>query len=70
MSRRRFHLLFRTVGWAAAALLLGVAQPSSAQGPSGEVTVSFHVTLAPFWFDPSTAPPQITPFEITQRPGR
>ncbi len=64
MSRRRFRLLFCTVGWVAAAVLLGVAQPGSAQAPSGEVTVSFHVTLAPSWFDPSTAPPQITPFGI------
>ena len=28
------------------------------------MTVSFHVTLAPSWFDPSTAPPQITPFGV------
>jgi len=48
----------------AAALLLGAGQPSSAQAPAGEVTVSFHVTLAPTWFDPSTAPPQITPFGV------
>src|SRR5689334_24179147 len=32
--------------------------------PAGELTVSFHVTLAPSWFDPSTAPPQITPFGV------
>src|SRR5215468_1064949 len=37
---------------------------ASAQTPAGEVTVSFHVTLAPSWFDPSTAPPQITPFGV------
>jgi len=55
---------FRIAGWVVAALLLSVAQPSSAQAPSGEVTVSFHVTLTPSWFDPSTAPPQITPFGI------
>ena len=55
MSPHRFRLLFRTVGWAAAALILGIAQPGSAQAPSGEVTVSFHITLAPSWFDPSTA---------------
>jgi peptide/nickel transport system substrate-binding protein len=28
------------------------------------VAVSFHVTLAPSWFDPSTAPAQITPFGV------
>src|SRR3989442_15069070 len=30
--------------------------------PAGEVIVAWHVTIAPPWFDPSTAPPQITPF--------
>ncbi|HWO06764.1 MAG TPA: ABC transporter substrate-binding protein, partial [Methylomirabilota bacterium] len=44
-------------------LLLGAA-PAVAQGPAGEVAVSFHVTLAPTWFDPSTAPAQITPFGV------
>src|SRR5437879_8106597 len=28
----------------------------------GEAVMAWHVTLAPTWFDPSTAPPQITPF--------
>ncbi len=45
-------------------LVLGGPPPSAAQTPAGEVTVSFHVTLAPSWFDPSTAPPQITPFGV------
>ena len=45
-------------------LLLGAAVTSSAQVPAGDVTVSFHVTLAPSWFDPSAAPPQITPFGV------
>src|SRR5258705_5081644 len=35
-----------------------VAQPS----PSGQAVMAWHVTIAPSWFDPSTAPPQITPF--------
>jgi peptide/nickel transport system substrate-binding protein len=30
--------------------------------PAGEIVIAWHVTLAPAWFDPSTAPPQITPF--------
>ncbi|MEX2221913.1 MAG: ABC transporter substrate-binding protein [Candidatus Rokuibacteriota bacterium] len=42
----------------------GLLPPAAAQAPAGEVTVSFHVTLAPSWFDPSTAPPQITPFGV------
>jgi peptide/nickel transport system substrate-binding protein len=48
----------------AATLVLGGPPPSAAQTPAGEVTVSFHVTLAPSWYDPSTAPPQITPFGV------
>src|SRR6267378_1926153 len=46
------------------ALLVATATLSRAAEPAGEVTVSFHVTLAPAWFDPSTAPPQITPFGV------
>ena len=45
-------------------LLLGGIAPAAAQGPAGELAVSFHVTLAPSWFDPSTAPPQITPYGV------
>ena len=48
-----------------AALLL--ALPGQVRGqttPAGEVTIAWHVTIAPTWFDPSTAPPQITPFGI------
>src|SRR5436309_539058 len=47
-----------------AALAVAAAAPALAAEPAGEVTVSFHVTLAPAWFDPSTAPPQITPFGV------
>jgi hypothetical protein len=41
-------------------LLLGTASlgPATA-APSGQVVVAWHVTIAPSWFDPSTAPPQI-----------
>jgi peptide/nickel transport system substrate-binding protein len=30
--------------------------------PSGRAVIAWHVTISPAWFDPSTAPPQITPF--------
>ena len=30
--------------------------------PSGRAVIAWHVTIPPSWFDPSTAPPQITPF--------
>jgi len=56
-SRRRFVLSL-------AALLLAAPAPVLAQTPAGEVTVSFHVTVTPAWLDPSTAPPQITPFGV------
>jgi peptide/nickel transport system substrate-binding protein len=57
-SRRRLALLV-----AVAALTLGLTGISVAQtAPAGEVIVAWHVTIAPTWFDPSSAPPQITPF--------
>ena len=50
-------------------LLLGAlvtlgAAPATAgvSAPSGRAVMAWHVTIAPSWFDPSTAPPQITPF--------
>jgi len=49
---------------AAALLLFGRLDASAQTTPAGEVTVSFHVTLAPSWLDPSTAPPQVTPFGV------
>jgi len=40
-----------------------MAPPAAAQqAPAGQATMAWHVTIAPSWFDPSTAPPQITPF--------
>ncbi|HWB52136.1 MAG TPA: ABC transporter substrate-binding protein [Stellaceae bacterium] len=30
--------------------------------PKGRAVMAWHVTISPSWFDPSTAPPQITPF--------
>ena len=54
---------WRIVLWlAVAVLLLGVGQGRAAQ--PGEAVMAWHVTIAPTWFDPSTAPPQITPFGI------
>ncbi len=48
---------------AVAVLVFGAALPTAAQQPpAGEAVMAWHVTLAPSWFDPSTAPPQITPF--------
>src|SRR6202051_4552391 len=30
--------------------------------PAGRAVMAWHVTISPAWFDPSSAPPQITPF--------
>ncbi len=58
---RTLSFLFSAV--LAAAIVLGAAPPSAAQqAPAGQVAMAWHVTIAPSWFDPSTAPPQITPF--------
>jgi len=47
----------------AAMLVLGaIAVSEAAPTPSGRAVMAWHVTIAPSWFDPSTAPPQITPF--------
>jgi peptide/nickel transport system substrate-binding protein len=59
----RFHAALARV-LVVGALVLGPGLAAWAAEPVGEVTVSFHVTLAPSWFDPSTAPPQITPFGV------
>jgi peptide/nickel transport system substrate-binding protein len=47
-----------------AAVFVFGATASIAAGPapSGRVVIAWHVTISPAWFDPSTAPPQITPF--------
>jgi peptide/nickel transport system substrate-binding protein len=46
-----------------AVLMLG-ATDGAAAPPPGEAVAAWHVTIAPSWFDPSTAPPQITPFGL------
>jgi peptide/nickel transport system substrate-binding protein len=53
---------------AAALLFFGMlafaGSVSAADGPApaGRAVMAWHVTIAPSWFDPSTAPAQITPF--------
>jgi len=47
----------------ASAILVGAAPSVVAEpAPARHVVIAWHVTIAPSWFDPSTAPPQITPF--------
>jgi peptide/nickel transport system substrate-binding protein len=38
------------------------APAGRAAAPSGQIVIAWHVTISPAWFDPSLAPPQITPF--------
>ena len=45
-------------------LALSRAPDAAAQAPAGEAVIAWHVTIAPAWFDPFTAPPNITPFGI------
>jgi peptide/nickel transport system substrate-binding protein len=54
-----------TLSLLVATLVLGPLAPADAPAaPSGKAVMAWHVTIAPSWFDPSTAPPQITPFGI------
>ena len=47
----------------AGALTLGGVQGATGQPtPTGEAVMAWPVTISPTWLDPSTAPPQITPF--------
>jgi peptide/nickel transport system substrate-binding protein len=50
------------LGLALIALALLGGPPAAAQTPTGEMSMAWHVTISSAWFDPSTAPPQITPF--------
>src|SRR5438034_336906 len=52
------------IGLLVAAVLALTATPAPAAepAPAGRAVMAWHVTISPSWFDPSTAPPQITPF--------
>jgi peptide/nickel transport system substrate-binding protein len=45
-----------------ALIVLATPPLATAQTPAGRWVMAWHVTIPPSWFDPSTAPPQITPF--------
>jgi peptide/nickel transport system substrate-binding protein len=42
--------------------LAATASAASGPEPKGKAVMAWHVTISPSWFDPSSAPPQITPF--------
>ena len=48
---------------AAAPAILRAPALLAASAPD-KFVLAFHVTISPAWFDPSTAPPQITPFGV------
>jgi peptide/nickel transport system substrate-binding protein len=54
--------LLRRLALSLVLMLVAVAAWAENRAPSGRVIVAWHVTIAPSWFDPSSAPPQITPF--------
>jgi peptide/nickel transport system substrate-binding protein len=47
-----------------AAASVAVSAKAPAGQPAGQIVIAFHVTISPAWFDPSLAPPQITPFGV------
>jgi peptide/nickel transport system substrate-binding protein len=53
-----------TLSLLVALIIFATPPPATAQTPSGRWVMAWHVTIAPSWFDPSTAPPQITPFGV------
>jgi peptide/nickel transport system substrate-binding protein len=60
LPRLRLVLIGLLLG---AILVLPTTRPRATESaPAGQAVMAWHVTIAPSWFDPSTAPPQITPF--------
>src|SRR5262249_52409065 len=57
--RRRVIAVLLSLGTFA---LAGTALAAEGPEPKGRAVMAWHVTIAPAWFDPSSAPAQITPF--------
>src|SRR5688500_11260035 len=66
MTGSRHRLSRRAVlgSLAATPVVLAAPRAFAAGAPAGKLIVAFHVTISPAWFDPSLAPPQITPFGV------
>src|SRR5262245_31703074 len=60
----RFSCTFARKLHLAVVALLATVVVAAAAPPSGRAVRAFHVTISPSWFDPSAAPPQITPFGV------
>src|ERR1043165_1002523 len=57
--RRRVAAVLLSLGVVAVATAASAAEGPA---PKGRAVMAWHVTIAPAWFDPSSAPAQITPF--------
>ena len=62
LQGRRWRLAFFASLFATGLVLAGSASAADGPAPAGRAIMAWHVTIAPSWFDPSTAPAQITPF--------
>jgi peptide/nickel transport system substrate-binding protein len=62
LQGRRWSLARVASLFAASLVLAGAAAAADGAAPAGRAVMAWHVTIAPSWFDPSTAPAQITPF--------
>src|SRR6516162_8633607 len=65
IARHKILRRRRTLAWLLLGAVVALGAPlavAGASAPSGRAVMAWHVTIAPSWFDPSTAPPQITPF--------
>ncbi len=62
LLRIRRLRLAAIAGLSFAAIVFASDPAGAASTPSGRAVMAWHVTISPAWFDPSTAPPQITPF--------
>ena len=54
----------RIVASLVVAAVIMLAAPHAAVAQQGEMVVAWPITISPTWFDPTTAPAQITPFGI------
>ena len=61
-SRRLRAAFIASLLLAASLVSAGAASAADGPSPAGRAVMAWHVTIAPSWFDPSTAPAQITPF--------
>src|SRR5271165_5006288 len=61
---RGLRSLLALIGSSFTLVFIFAATAAIAAGPppSGRAVMAWHVTISPSWFDPSSAPPQITPF--------